>query len=41
MSQTFTTTVVGSFSRPRELSEATKKLAGGNAARAELDALLE
>ena len=41
MSQTFTTTVVGSFSRQRELIEATKKQAGGNAPRAELYALLE
>ena len=37
----FTTTVVGSFSRPRELIEATQKHAKGELSREELDALLE
>ena len=41
MSQPFTTTVVGSFSRPRELIEATKKHATGELSKAELDAQLE
>ena len=40
MSQPFTTTVVGSFSRPRELIEATKKRAKGELSQAKLDALL-
>lgn len=33
----FTTTVVGSFSRPRELIEATKKHANGELSQKELD----
>jgi 5-methyltetrahydropteroyltriglutamate--homocysteine methyltransferase len=37
----FTTTVVGSFSRPRELIEATKKHAKGDLSQAELDVLIE
>jgi len=37
----FTTTVVGSFSRPRELIEATKKHAKGELSEAGLDAQLE
>jgi 5-methyltetrahydropteroyltriglutamate--homocysteine methyltransferase len=37
----FTTTVVGSFSRPRELIEATKKHAKGELSPSELDAELE
>ena len=37
----FTTSVVGSFSRPRELIEATQKHAKGELSREELDALLE
>ena len=41
MSQPFMTTVVGSFSRPRELIDATKKHASGELSQAELDALLE
>ena len=41
MSQPFTTSVVGSFSRPRELIDATKKHAAGELPQTELDALLE
>ena len=41
MTQPFSTTVVGSFSRPRELIEATKKRAAGEVSQKELDALLE
>jgi 5-methyltetrahydropteroyltriglutamate--homocysteine methyltransferase len=41
LSKPFTTTVVGSFSRPRELVEATKKHAKGELSREELDVLLE
>ena len=41
MSQPFMTTVVGSFARPRELIEATKKHASGELSRTDLDALLE
>ena len=41
MSQPFTTTVVGSFSRSRELIDATKKHASGEVSQADLDALLE
>jgi 5-methyltetrahydropteroyltriglutamate--homocysteine methyltransferase len=41
LSQPFATTVVGSFSRPRELIEATKKHANGELSKAELDAQLE
>jgi len=37
----FTTTVVGSFPRPRELVEATKKHAAGQLSQAQLDAILE
>jgi 5-methyltetrahydropteroyltriglutamate--homocysteine methyltransferase len=39
--QAFTTSVVGSFSRPRELIEATKKHSEGKLPRQELEALLE
>ena len=41
MSQPFTTTVVGSFSRPRELIDATKKHSAGEMTQAQLDAELE
>jgi 5-methyltetrahydropteroyltriglutamate--homocysteine methyltransferase len=41
LSQPFTTTVVGSFARPRELIEATKKHASGELSKAELDVQLE
>jgi len=41
LSQAFTTTVVGSFSRPRDLIEATKKHADGELSKAELDVQLE
>jgi len=41
LSQPFTTTVVGSFSRSRELIDATKKHASGEVSQADLDALLE
>ena len=41
MSRTFTTTVVGSFSRPRELIDAAKKHTAGELAQAEYEALLE
>ena len=37
----FTTTVVGSFSRPRELIDATEKHAKGELAKKDLDAILE
>lgn len=41
MTATFTTTVVGSFSRPLELIEATKKHAKGEFPQGDLDTLLE
>jgi 5-methyltetrahydropteroyltriglutamate--homocysteine methyltransferase len=41
LSQPFTTTVVGSFSRPRELIEATKKHASGELSKSELEVQLE
>ncbi|MDG7010809.1 MAG: cobalamin-independent methionine synthase II family protein [Nitrososphaerota archaeon] len=41
MSGPFTTTVVGSFSRPRDLIEASKKRAKGEIPQAELDVQLE
>ncbi|MDG7008073.1 MAG: cobalamin-independent methionine synthase II family protein [Nitrososphaerota archaeon] len=41
LTQPFSTTVVGSFSRPRELIEATKKRSAGEISQEELDALLE
>jgi 5-methyltetrahydropteroyltriglutamate--homocysteine methyltransferase len=41
LSKTFTTTVVGSFPRPRELVEATNRHAKGEFPKAKLDALLE
>jgi 5-methyltetrahydropteroyltriglutamate--homocysteine methyltransferase len=41
LSKAFTTTVVGSFPRPRELIEATKKHTAGELSRAQLDVVLE
>ena len=41
MSQPFTTTVVGSFSRPRELIDATKKHSAGELPQRDYDELLE
>ena len=41
MAEAFTTTVVGSFSRPRELIDATKRRTNGELSQKELDAELE
>ena len=41
MAEAFTTTVVGSFSRPRELIDATKQRTNGELSQKELDAELE
>jgi len=41
LNQTFTTTVVGSFSRPRELIEASKKHSAGELPKPELEKLME
>ena len=41
MSQPFTTAVVGSFSRPRELIEATKKHSAGEHTQRDYEALVE